>query len=448
MQKDLQEKRSRTKARKRQAARHVEENLFSLLPSQEVVDRLVKLYFDTYERTLRILHRPSFWTEYGNGDSRNWKEPFVAVVLLVSATVNCLSSVEPNLHDDTSTAREAAEQWTASAELWLSRQTQKHITLEIFQVHCLLLLAKRNNVIKRKRSWVASGNFLRIAISHSLHLEPSGFDLDQITVFEQEMRRRIWATAFEWDLEASIIRGVPPMASTIPSDCHAPLHINDEEIDRNSKEIPTGRPSNERTDTSFMTESLRSLPLRTSLTSVLNDTRVHMTFEEVLEYEARIYQELEKLPSWVKDSNTRTCNGLPNGFQALTFEGALLDIQLRQYLIHLHNPFTRRGSNTQRAYSRMAALMASEKILDYHFHLADTGNHALSFQGSGLLTSIITISLTMLLEAQSKSSTGYHRRSAAEYISRCTNVQNLGHVAPSKCQPSARFARGQSFATR
>ena len=402
MQKDLQEKRSRTKARKRQAARHVEENLFALLPSQEVVDRLMRLYFDTYEHTLRILHRPSFWAEYGNGDPRTWKESFVAVVLLVSATVSCLSSAEPNFHDDTSAAREAAEQWTASAELWLSRQSQKHVTLEIFQIHCLLLLAKRNNVIKRKRAWVASGNFLRIAISHGLHLEPSEFDRDQITIYEQEMRRRIWATAFEWDLEASIIRGVPPMASTIPSDCHAPLNINDEQIDGTSRETPMARPSSERTDASFLTESLQSLPLRTSLTSVLNDSRIRMTFEEVLDYEARIHQELEKLPGWVKGPNARTCNGLPNVFQSLTFEGALLDIQLRQYLIYIHNPFTRKGSDTQRAYSRMACLMASEKILDYHFKLAAAGNHALGFQGSGLFTSIITISLTMLLEAQSR----------------------------------------------
>ena len=401
VQKDLQEMRSRSKERKRQT-RHVEENLFALLPAQNAVERSVRLYLDTYERVFRILHRPTFWTEYGNGNPQSWSESFVATVILMLATVSCLSSAEANFHDDTSAAREAAEYWVASAEAWLLRQSQKHVTLELLQVHCLLLLAKKVNVIKRKRAWVASGNFLRIAVSHGLHLEPSEIAAHRLTTFEQEMRRRIWATAFEWDLEASIIRGVPPMASTIPSDCGAPININDDQISKGSGELPEPRPSTERTETSFLSESLRSLPLRTTLTSLLNDTRTHLTFEEVLEYESQIHKELDKFPNWVKQPNARTCQGLPSVFQSLTFEGALLDIQLRQYIIYLHNPFTRKGSDTQRSYARMASLIASEKILDFHHKLAVAGNHALSISGNGLYTGIVTISLMMLLEAQSQ----------------------------------------------
>ncbi|KAI4151263.1 MAG: hypothetical protein LQ340_003599 [Diploschistes diacapsis] len=311
VQKDLEDMRSREKERRRHRP-PVEQNLLTLLPSREIVDRLTRLYFDTYEHIYRILHRPSFWAQYGCGDYHTWSESLVAIVLLVVATVNCLSTTELSFHDQNSSAREAAETWITSVELWLSRQSQKHVTMEFFQTHCLLLLAKRINCIKRKRAWTASGNLLRQAVSSGLHLEPSLIEKNEISVFEQEMRRRLWATIFEWDLDASTMRGVPPLASSVPSNCNAPLNINDDQMESSSELAPKAKPLNEKTETSFLKVSLQSLPLRVSLASTINDSNTHLSFEDILHYEARINEELDKLPMWVKEPNARTCSGLPS----------------------------------------------------------------------------------------------------------------------------------------
>lgn len=411
--------RSREKERRRHRP-PVEQNLLTLLPSREIVDRLTRLYFDTYEHIYRILHRPSFWAQYGCGDYHTWSESLVAIVLLVVATVNCLSTTELSFHDQNSSAREAAETWITSVELWLSRQSQKHVTMEFFQTHCLLLLAKRINCIKRKRAWTASGNLLRQAVSSGLHLEPSLIEKNEISVFEQEMRRRLWATIFEWDLDASTMRGVPPLASSVPSNCNAPLNINDDQMESSSELAPKAKPLNEKTETSFLKVSLQSLPLRVSLASTINDSNTHLSFEDILHYEARINEELDKLPMWVKEPNARTCSGLPSVFRSVRLEGALLDIQLRQYLIYLHNPSTRTGPATQKTYSRIACMTASQKILDYYFKLAAAGNNSLNLYSNSLYTGILTISLNMLLETQGQ-------WVVPHIVQRCTNARRCHH---------------------
>ena len=399
---DLQAMSERVKERRRQRE-HVSENMRTLLPSHEVVNRLLRLYFDTYEQTYRILHGPSFWTKYGSGFHQSWSERFTAIVLLICASVNCLSTTDLSFHDDISTAREDAETWIASVDSWLLHHSQKRFTLEHFQIQCLLLLAKRNNIVKKKRFWINSGTVLRIAISTGLHLE-SGDMNARISTFDQEMRRRIWATIVEWDLSVSTARGVPPLASSISSTCGAPTNINDDQINESSLTLPESKPLSEKTETSFLSASAQSLSLRTSLTSMLNDPNVYMSFEDAMKYESRIQQELDKLPAWVRRPNARTCGGNPSVFQSITFEGAALDIQLRQYLIFLYNPFTKNGAApvSQQAYSRMACMTASEKIIDYHFKLAAAGNHSLNLQGTDLFAGVITISLNTMLEVQSQ----------------------------------------------
>ena len=392
--------RARGKERRRQNQR-AEENLFALLPSREVMDRRVRLYFDTYDHVYRVLHQPTFWAEFSNGDTELWQDSFVAIVLLILASVSCLATNEFSFREDNSVARETAERWVVAVECWHSRQSQKNRTLQFFQVQYLLLLAKRNNVIKRKRAWMNSGNLLRTAVSAGMHLEPSEVHKGGISIFDQEMRRRIWACIFEWDLDASTARGVPPVAASIPSDCLPPLNVNDEDFGKGSQELPTAQPLSEQTSNSFICISLQSLPLRVSLTSSLNDLNGRLSFEEVLQREAQINQALDALPDRVKQSNVRKCYGLPSVFQATTLENAILDIQLRQYLIFLHNPFTRTGSSSQRSYSRIACINAASEILEFHFKLAAAGNHALSLQDHGLFCSILTLSLNMLMELQS-----------------------------------------------
>ena len=345
--------------------------------------------FETYETILRVIHIPTFWSEYQDLPISQWREPFITVILMILASVSCVAVSQLSFQDDVSTARITAQKWVTAIDKWWNNQSLKHLTIETFQVGILLLLAKTTNALKRKRAWIDSGIILRLAISAGFHWEPSEC-MGKISVLDQEMRRRIWATVSEWDLAASTSRGVSPMVVSIHSDCRAPLNINDAEIDKDCQHLPEPRPSSEQTDTSFPQISLQSLSLRTSLTSILNDPNAHIPWSEVLTYEERIQQELKALPPWTRERNT---------LNAIT-----LDLQIRQFILWLYAKDARGEPSPRTTYARLACLNASAETIDIYLKLDPANLNALNILRIDMYQCIITISLNLLEEAKRKTS--------------------------------------------
>jgi Fungal specific transcription factor domain len=349
-------------------------NLLDLFPGREIVDHLVRLYFDTFETAYRILHAPTFWRDYQGF----WEDPqaarpsLIVTILLSMAAVNCVSSREQLTYiGDSATAREAAILWIEACDLWLQRQSQKHVHLPIWQIRCLSLLAKMSNTVKKKRTWTSAGNLMRQAMSAGFHRDPSLLGT-KVSVFDQEMRRRLWATMVELELQASIDRGMPSASAGFPSDVAPVLNVNDENFEEGSQKAPIQKPWDEYTATSFLHMSTNTLSLRVSLNSLLNELSSHAQYEDVLMYDEKIMQKLQEIPA-------RTDSGA--GQEDLPFPEmlrTLLDVQLRQFLILLHGPFARQAqSNSRYSLSKMVCFNAASSIIDQHSRLVASGNHTL-----------------------------------------------------------------------
>ncbi|CAD0107285.1 unnamed protein product, partial [Aureobasidium uvarum] len=255
------------------------QRLVSLLPDRTTTDRLVQVYWRTFETIHRILYKPDFWADY----YALWENPlaasaeFLVTVLLVVATVSCICSEEHMSYiGDSSSLRERAIALVEVCEFWLERQSQKNISLAHWQCRCLLLLAKISNTIKKKQTWNIAGNLLRQAMSAGFHRDPSllGTPMRQI---DQEMRRRLWATIVELELQISIERGMPSMLTSVTWDTANALDVLDEELDQSGK----GRHSPHST-VSSLHSSRASLSLRLSLTAAINDTHSPLTHDDVL----------------------------------------------------------------------------------------------------------------------------------------------------------------------
>jgi hypothetical protein len=255
--------------------------------------------------------------------------------------------------------------------LWLHRQSQKHVYLPIWQIRCLSLLAKMSNTVKKKRTWTSAGNLMRQAMSAGFHRDPSLLGA-KVSVFDQEMRRRLWATIVELELQASIDRGMPSALAGFPCDVAPVLNINDEDFGEDSRNAPAQKPWNEYTATSFLHLSRSSFSLRVSLNSLLNELSSHAEYEDVLIYDEKIMHKLQEIP-------TRTDSGAIHEdplFPDLI--RTLLDVQLRQFLILLHGPFARQAqSNSRYSLSKMVCFNAASSILDQHSKLVNSGNHTL-----------------------------------------------------------------------
>ncbi|KAJ4302987.1 hypothetical protein N0V90_001878 [Kalmusia sp. IMI 367209] len=184
-------------------------NLRSLLPDRNTVDKVVKTYFDTFETTYRILHAPTFWTAY----STFWDPPYElnsdmdALVLAILSCTLCTSTHEtPKYNNNGSTFRSKAIVWLRACEAWLRRQSNKRRTLASWQVRLLRLLALSTTCLKTKEYYQEVQAHMAFMVSSGMHRDPSILG-SRCSVFDAEMRRRLWATAMELETQASIDKG-------------------------------------------------------------------------------------------------------------------------------------------------------------------------------------------------------------------------------------------------
>jgi hypothetical protein len=184
-------------------------SLRSLLPDRATVEKVVGTYFATFETTYRILHVPTFLSSY----QTYWDAPsppnsdFDAIVLAIMACTLCVSTHEATQYDVAgSTFRSQAIIWLKACEAWLKQQSNKHRTLATLQVRCLRLLALSTTCYKTKEYYQEAQNHMTLMKSYGMHRDPSILGA-RCSIFEGEMRRRLWATSMELELQASIDKG-------------------------------------------------------------------------------------------------------------------------------------------------------------------------------------------------------------------------------------------------
>ena len=349
-------------------------DLLRLLPKRDVVDRQLRLYFGTFDLIYHVLHVPSFWKEY----NAFWEDPskgepsFVAILLLAMAVVSCFSPKQPSRFvGHSSVTRQTCIVWLDNVETWHQRQSPKHAGISYYQILCLLSLAKEVNAIKKKRAWTTTGILLSIGIAAGLHRDPSLRD-GKISVFEQEMRRRLWSILTELELHNALARGMPTLLAGFQSDCAAPRNIHDEEFDESSQQLPASKPTSEITAASFLHVAGQTLSLRTSLISIINNPGRSLQYQEILDYDDQIRQQVRSMLPLNARNDTRS--------SSLPF--AALNIQLQQLLIVLHSPFARQaGTHPQYGYSKLVCFEAAAAILEQHSRLTKIGDFTLGLRG-------------------------------------------------------------------
>lgn len=402
-----QKDRKKRQEEREQKFREPDATLEALLPSKDETDTLVSIYLDQFEQIHRILHIPSFKREYAKfwdlAETRS--AAFTALVLCILGISCCLNTDLPQKFIDggmVSSTHASAAKWIAAAEEWLGRQSQKHRRLIHYQIMCLIYLGKKINTIKKKRFWKGAGELSQDAISVALHRDPGRLN-GKMSPFTQEMRRRIWSTIQSFDVQAAFDFCLPTIHGTLNSDAEAPRNIDDDEFDEDTEELPPSKPSNQYTYTSYQHLSRQSLRLRLELSRILtarNLSEEPLDYDEVTRYTNEISQEIDSLPSWdVIDPNDpdeplSSQEARKKPLLAYT----MLHIELRQYIIPLHQPFLRlRKQHSRYQYSEIIYYNAARDMVLLHDKVAQQGVRTLNFLREDNLTLAINLcSVTML----------------------------------------------------
>ncbi|KAF2757204.1 hypothetical protein EJ05DRAFT_477420 [Pseudovirgaria hyperparasitica] len=387
VQSDFKNLRLQSKAEHRNPdVSHISDNLLDLLPPRSTVDEHVEAYIATFETTYRVLHVPSFRREY----SEFWQSPsthrrgFVAILLLLIAAVRPDCARAPFTYNyDSSVDRGESIIAIRASECWLEKQSHKHFTLTFLQVNCLLMIAKGVNQVKCKRAWQSSGSFLQFLMSAAFHRDPAEIDGKRLapsgslnrdvnrtivgmSVFESEMRRRIWATAVEIELQASIERGMPSISNAYNFDTLAPLNVEDEDINEGTTVTPKPLSPDQFTSATYQHLAHASLKLRISLNACLNDPRTQLSYTSVLSYEREIQAHLTTLPDFTDP--TRPGASISDTPGRALMANSLLRIQLLVFLLMIHSPFIHTSTNPSHTrYSVLATIRAATDIISL-FH--------------------------------------------------------------------------------
>lgn len=400
---------------------HPDMELEALLPPKDETDALVSVYLDQFEQIHRIVHIPTFKKEYEDywkpGGSGRYAA-FTTLILSMLAVASCVHTYDNmKFIGMMSNARHMAEKWIKTCDDWQAKQSQKHRRLIHYQVACLVYLAKRVNTYKKKRFWTNSGALIHDGIAVGLHREPSHM-ANKITIYNQEMRRRLWTTIQEFDMQASFDHGLPTLLSQLHYDTNAPRNLDDDDFAENTTVLPPSKPAKEYTFSSFQNLTRQSLPLRLELSRLLTGPTSEIDYDQVIRYTNDLTQEIDALPSWDTNVDPKTKK---NPMVAYT----LLHVQLRQYIIPLHQPYLKlRKQNSKYQYSEIIYYNAARDIVLLHDKLYEQGIRSLNFLREDALTTAINLcSVTMLQPRGSTNMIMINSHHTLKLIEKCISMK-------------------------
>ncbi|QSS60956.1 C6 transcription factor [Histoplasma capsulatum] len=278
--------------------------LKSLLPVRPVVENLVNCYFSYVGKMHPILHRPSFRAQLNDLWAEKVDIPchFIVQLLLVMASVWSVNTPSPLTASGTKIlSHTVATEWIRWSEAWLFHANIKRPNLVVLQVRCLLIMAKEANYTQKNQAWSSAGTLVKLAMSAGCHREPP--PETKISAFNREMRRRIWATILELDLQASLDRGMPPTMQQSDYDCSPPLNIDDEDLCENITVSPEEKPTTTMTDCSFQVALMQSMGLRLRICALVNAPRISLSSNDLSLLEEEINRSLSDIPDW-QDNTT------------------------------------------------------------------------------------------------------------------------------------------------
>ena len=314
------------------------ESLIALLPSRSVADELIGVYLTYIESLHRIFHVPTFLTELDDfwrmiSTPSAVSAAFVVQLLLVLACAWNLADMG-SLQEKSATPLKCytAVEWVLHAEKWIENAHFRRQEITTLRLSILSIMAKNYHGMKRSKAWLATNTLIRQAMLSGYHRDPDQYA--QISLFNKEMRRRIWMTMVELDLQVAIDRGMPPAVQAMDYDTLPPLNIDDDEIHQDSTVAPAHRPISDITDSSFQTALGRSLPLRLKACQLMHSPRISCRYEEIQRLDWELSRHLSQIPPW----DHIEADDLVKQHKVTLWKAAI-GTKLAQTLLSTHTPF-------------------------------------------------------------------------------------------------------------
>lgn len=266
-----------------------------MLPKKEVCDRLVASYIDTSETIYRILHIPSFTEKYNLfWEGKLQSDTFLPQLLAVLSTASRFETKSKGLGNE---RLEGVHIPTACAlvRIWLDGLKGKQLVeFSALQTEVLLLHAQRMITPRYQDLWTQLGFIVRRAMTMGLHRDATEYE-PEMTVFQGEIRRRLWFTIMDMDVHVSIAANMPCLVRDGDFTCRPPRNLDDAELFEGMRDLPASKPIDQRTDNQMQVYGAMTLGARMKVAHLVNRIDMIRDYQEVLDVGAKLDRFLEDI---------------------------------------------------------------------------------------------------------------------------------------------------------
>lgn len=320
--------------------------LMSIIPARPVVEMFIHTYYNTIEKTHRLLHIPTFEAEVKHFWERptamedSWLSQFFVILGLGCQIYNLTCTP-----DEAEIYKALPDRFLEAAQVFLQRTPFLcRPDLANIRTLCLMVLAKQVNRMSCDESdacWCLTGIIVRLAMSIGLHSDTTGNK--DLSPLEAEMRRILWTTIAYLDLRQCLASGMPLLLRPDDFTCSGPANINHNGFfgDEGYLDL-TPRDLSERTESTFHVIFWHAFPLMSKVVNLIHSPLVHpdndANYELVLSYDSQIRQ-LLKQANFILGGVTAESQQLLPQSEPHRLQRIMFDIVLRQLQLALHRRF-------------------------------------------------------------------------------------------------------------
>ncbi|KAJ5156465.1 hypothetical protein N7492_009268 [Penicillium capsulatum] len=400
--KEIRSLRRSIKGRQTPALADPAPGLLNDVPPRVLCDKLVQDYLRTLGLIYRVLHVPTFYQEY----ERFWDNPgasstgFVMKLLLMLA-IGSIFHCRPGPSNELALP---IRKWIYAAQWWISGPFEKETNnLGGLQVYCLLLICRQGHAIEKESNWTSAGTLLRLAINQGLHRDPANFP--SLSVFDAEMRRRIWAAVLELNVQLAIDAAMPPLLALEDFDTRPPSNLNDKDFDRTTSSVPQSKSMDDYTDSSLQILLSGSFPTRLRITRSINECSRAQAYETALRLGSELSTACREMTLIFQKFFSATTSH--STFPPTAFHHRLMDTLLRRFLLNLYRPFTVEAVKDPRFYLSRKLSVDSALIMTSYGDLPSSQRpedqtslqdfQRLAFSGAGLFKCHLSLDVMIVI---------------------------------------------------
>ncbi|KAM0248801.1 hypothetical protein ACHAQJ_009312 [Trichoderma viride] len=343
-------------------------DLLASLPPRRVVDKLASQYFNSKEPTILIIHVPTFQREY----AEFWDDPTKISVTwlgllyaIMCSAVTFYRRAGDILPDGLGDALEVGDIYRTRVAQCLV--LANYTTPGRYKVETLLLYFGAE-FLSSKDAQIGISILLSILVRLAMHM---GYHRDSkhyrnLTVFEGEMRRRVWAVILQVDSLISFQTGLSKTISGLHCDTEPPSNMLDGDFHEETSVLPTARPETERTPVTYTIFKGRLMFVFGQIADRTYSS-VKIPYDEVTRLDKSLQDAHASLPAFLKICPMNLSITDPTD---LIMQRYNLELLYQKARCVLHRRYLMEArSNLRYIYSRWACVDAAKQILRHQYDI-------------------------------------------------------------------------------